>query len=194
MVVPYEVVWSRVAVRASPSTDAQIVGVCLKGERLQTSARAGNWVRLAPASVPRGAAGGAAWMMVDGAGVGCGPLLEPRAAAAPPALVFAATRALVVRWESKWPSRLELRHAAGAVGAGDGPGPEPEPALLASVAAGARNRVRRSYFPSPLCIVFVAFHTSRSGRHGDDENDPWPGAHEHRLSGLAPAGLDEGLL
>lgn len=116
-VVPYRVVWKRVAVRQAPSTKAAIVGACSKGEIVMTCGTRGNWAKLAPASTPKAAQpAGHAYMMIDGTEVGCGILLEPQVEVPLPAVDFAAARAVIFSWD-EWlgaatggrPVHLEVR-------------------------------------------------------------------------------------
>ena len=92
--VSYRVAHARVAVRSAPSTDSQLIDVIRKGNVVETIQRQGNWVRLARPGV--------AWMLVDGGSVGLGMLLEIVCVQSirPPALRFAASRAVVITWPS----------------------------------------------------------------------------------------------
>ena len=124
----------RVAIRAKPSTEAQIIGVVRTGAEVESSGPCGdNWIELTPSFAPAGAPG---WMMVDGTAVGLGPLLQAQVRLPVPTVLFAGARALLVSWdagEDDMPVALEV-----VVGA-DGDGlalrqPEAEP-VAGSVAS-----------------------------------------------------------
>ena len=74
----YRVLHTRVAIRAGPSTSNAIVGVAREGREVESLERRGNWIRMAPrgASALEGLDAWSAWIMLDGAEVGLGPLLQ----------------------------------------------------------------------------------------------------------------------
>ena len=61
----------RVAVRSAPDTKASLAGSKMEGETVTAEAEEGGWIRLAAESTS-----GARWMLIDGAEVGLGKLLE----------------------------------------------------------------------------------------------------------------------
>ena len=65
----------RVAVRASPSSEAKCVGAKAPGERVIGVEEVSGWVKLSGQSKGL-AAGGEQWMKIDGTDVGLGRLLE----------------------------------------------------------------------------------------------------------------------
>ena len=68
----YRVVHDRVAVRASPSLEAQIIGVAHEDSEVVSVEEMGGWIRLAPVTT---GGGQPAFMLVHGRLVGLGPLL-----------------------------------------------------------------------------------------------------------------------
>ena len=109
----------RVAIRAAPSTSAPIIGVAKTGVGVASlGPPKDNWIQLAPASRPGGAA--AAWMMVDGAQVGLGVLLQRQLTVPAPRVAFAGSRAVVVAWDALAgdDAALTLELHAGEAGSG----------------------------------------------------------------------------
>ena len=74
----YEVVFSRVVVRAAPSTAAAVVGSKSRGELVAAEEVVDGWIRVAEPSL-------AGFMLIDGATLGLGQLLRPLSGASAPA-------------------------------------------------------------------------------------------------------------
>ena len=69
----------RVAIRAGPSITEKIIGAAHEGSAVDSCGQEGNWLRLTAACWIRltgRQVRGAAWIMIDGAEVGLGPLLS----------------------------------------------------------------------------------------------------------------------
>ena len=67
----FEVVFSRVVVRAQPSTGAEVLATKLKGQIVVAEAEEQGWARLSERH-----GGRVGWMLIDGAALGLGPLLR----------------------------------------------------------------------------------------------------------------------
>ena len=70
---PWRVVHTRVVVREQPSTSARAIGFRSGGERVHGGEMLGDWLHVHPAPGQHDVAG---WMLVNGASVGLGVLLE----------------------------------------------------------------------------------------------------------------------
>jgi hypothetical protein len=113
----------RVAIRSGPSTAAAIIGVVKTGTEVQSRGPPrDNWIELAASSAPTGPTGSkAGWMMVDGAEVSLGMLLQRQVQLPLPRVLFAGARALIVSWDAgsdndDMPVVLEVHHGEGGNG------------------------------------------------------------------------------
>ena len=84
-----------VFVRAAPSTDAEVVSLTSAGSTLTVDAECDGWVRRAATAADEGPAGG--WVLVDGAALGLGVLLQPVTTPLPGSVLMRAAGAASVR-------------------------------------------------------------------------------------------------